>query len=283
MTKEIRHFAAALLRHSVRLLLASALVGIAHAQPQLWSFVLNSDDLVTVTWSGGDLEEADSPVGPWTVVPGATSPYTLSTMWTPRSFVRIRQGEVVSTSIAGYVTRQLPPGGSFIANPFDNGEGNEVVDLFSDVPDGASITNYDNPGGTLTTSSFEGWFSQWTEPDMVLEPGEGAVFHNPSGQNLAVRFGGLVPSGLTTTAVPQGLSLQASILPQAGALVSDLQYPVSEGEIFYLFTQGGYSSFIYDSALGGWQPSEPQLELGEFFLVRAPEAKVWARELQETP
>lgn len=283
MTKEIRYFAAVLFRRSVRLLLASALVGMAHAQPELWSLVLNSDDSVTVTWTGGELEVADSPTGPWTVVSGAASPYTWSTIWTPRSFVRIREGEAVSTSIAGYVTMELPPGPSFIANPLDNGEGNKVVDLFRDVHDGISVTQYDSSNGTLATSYFDGWFSQWTVPDMVLEPGEGAVLYNPSSEDFAVVLDGLVPSGLTTNAVPKGLSLQASTLPQAGALVTDLGYPVSEGEIVYLFAEGGYSTFIYDSAFGGWQPGEPQLKVGESFLVRSPDAKVWTRNLTATP
>ena len=58
-------------------------------RPSLTLTVVHNGGQITLTWTDGVLQEADTPLGPWTDVPGATSPYTTSNGH-PHKFYRLR-------------------------------------------------------------------------------------------------------------------------------------------------------------------------------------------------
>src|SRR5262249_52782029 len=52
--------------------------------------VVRSGSNITLTWSAGVLQQADSVTGPWTVVNNAVSGYTVSTAAAAQKFYRVR-------------------------------------------------------------------------------------------------------------------------------------------------------------------------------------------------
>jgi hypothetical protein len=92
---------------------------------------------------------------------------------------------------------------------------------------------------------------------------------------------GEVMQGALSNPVPSGFSIEASQVPQAGRLVTDLGFPAADQDVIYQYnaTTGQYVVNTYDlSGTGGWDPAEPTIAVGEGFWSRkGGAAGTWSR------
>jgi hypothetical protein len=183
--------------------------------------------------------------------------------------------QVYSVNAVGYVTLDLPSGFSIIANPLDAGAGNNTVEkLFTAVPTGTIIYKYGAAGYEII--SFDPDLGGWDPTGKVINPGEGFWIRLPAATK--VTFVGEVMQGTLSNPIPAGFSLKASQVPQAGKLQTDLKFPVATGDVVYKYSSpAGYAIASFDPDLGGWDPAEPTIGVGEGFWARKVAVGDWAR------
>lgn len=182
--------------------------------------------------------------------------------------VATSMAQVYSVNAVGYVKKDIPTGFSIIANPLKNGD-NKVSTLFTGVPNGFTVYKFNNATALYSVNGYDAEFGEFDNPDQTLAPGEAAFVRNPSGSTVTVTFVGEVPQGNLSTTIPNGFSLAASQVPQAGLLTTDLKYTPSSGDTVYRFNNatGQYLVSNYDAEFGEWD-SEPTLGVGEGFFIR---------------
>jgi hypothetical protein len=192
--------------------------------------------------------------------------------------------QVYSVNTVGYVNKSLVPGFQLISNPLDNKapNGNTISNLFTALPEGTIIYPY--VGTAFQTIGFE--FGEWSNPNFVLTPGQGVFIFIPGTANVTVTFVGDVRQGTGANAlshpVPKGLSIQASEVPQAGKLQTDLKYVPEEGDTVYQYntTTKAYVTLGYE--FGAWS-AEPTLQIAESIFLNSPNAKTWTRDFTTNP
>jgi hypothetical protein len=172
----------------------------------------------------------------------------------------------------GYVNLTLKPGLTMVANPL-KATSNTVGSLISNVPDGTTIYKYTGAGYDI--NAFE--FGEWGNPGMTLEPGEGAFISVPGTADVNLTFVGEVPQGALTTALPKGLSIKASQVPQTGAIDTVLGFPAEDGDTIYKWntTTKNYDGAVFE--FGSWAPASPVVNVGESVFVNKVNAGTWTR------
>jgi hypothetical protein len=182
--------------------------------------------------------------------------------------------QVYSVNAVGYVNVTVPASGfALIANQLNATGGNAVSNVVSGVPDGTLV--YLWTGTSFSISTFD--FGEWDNGGQVLGPGGSAFVRNPTGTALNLTFVGEVPQGTLTTPLIAGFNLVSSQVPQAGTLQATLGYTPTEGDLVYRWNAAtqGYSISTFD--FGAWDPSEPNIAVGEGFWVRRSSAGSWSR------
>lgn len=182
---------------------------------------------------------------------------------------------VYSVNVVGYINVEAPPGFSIIANQLDNGSGNQLGDILPTVPDGTTI--YKFTGTAYESSTYDELDEAWSNPALVLAPGEAAFIRNLTANPIALTFVGEVRQGNLSNPLPAGFSMKSSIVPQAG-LVSELGLAGVDGDTIYLFRDGAYVSSTYDELDEAWSAPEPNIAVGEgFFFRNLSAARSWDR------
>ncbi|HIG31567.1 MAG TPA: hypothetical protein EYQ50_28650 [Verrucomicrobiales bacterium] len=179
---------------------------------------------------------------------------------------------VFSVNAVGYVNVEVPSGFSIIANPLD-AESNTVGALFTDVPNGTTIYEFDAGTGLFSINSFV--FGSWSAPDAGLEPGQGVYIFNPGTDAFTSTFIGEVRQGELTTVLPAGFSMASSQVPQEGLISTDLAFPAGSGDTVYLFRAGEFQ--VFSQVFGSWSPEEPTVSVAEGFFVSKAAADDWVR------
>lgn len=179
----------------------------------------------------------------------------------------------VSKNIVGYVNKTVPksPALALINNPLNNG-GNKVSEVIKTTGD---LLLYHYVNGSFVSSESLG--GEWVSGgEIVVAPGGGFFATSTGAAAEKVTFVGEVAVG-ATVAVPAGLSIKSSALPQAGTLKS-LEYPVGD-ETVYQFVNGAYVGT--DSLGGEWVDATgngPVVSVGEaFWVLNTGSAKTWSR------
>jgi hypothetical protein len=117
------------------------------------------------------------------------------------------QGMLVTNQVA------IPPGWSTIANPFSRSSlvgvnlvtDNRVKTLFSKMPVGTQIRKFHLQTKRFSLNTFGR--RGWSDPDELLNPGDGALIFNPTRKAIPVSFcTGFVQNGVSLD-LPQGWSL----------------------------------------------------------------------------
>ncbi len=175
--------------------------------------------------------------------------------------------QVFSVNVVGFINLTIPPGFSSIANQLDNGT-NTIASLLPAPPGGTKIFKFN--GTSFDISEYVvplGWLP---DGNATLLPGQGAFIRNGQSTNLTITVVGNVAVGTNTVQmVPGGFSLISSPIPQSGTLTS-MGFPVSDGDKIFRFDNANNSYNIFEniSALGGFIPSVPTVNIGESFFVR---------------
>ena len=180
-----------------------------------------------------------------------------------------------SQNIVGYVNVTCPVGLSMIANQLDNGKGNTVADLIKGVPDGTTL--YKFAGGKFTLNTYVD--PAWDIPTMTLAPGEGAFVANVDTKAFTITFVGDVKLGASSVALPKGLSIISSVIPQdiAAKDINGLGFGATDGDTIYTFAAGKFALNTYvDPA---WDAPAAVIAVGTafFFQNAGDAAKTWNR------
>jgi hypothetical protein len=184
--------------------------------------------------------------------------------------------QVYSVNVVGYVNVDVPSGFSLIANPLDAADNN--ADALIPAVDGITVYDFKADGSGYAIRSYLNPILGWQGDAVEMTPGKGVWVFNP-GDALTITFVGEITEGEKVNDIPQGFSIRASIVPQSGALATDLGFPAAENDTVYEFdnVSGGYviSSLL---PIVGWQPSEPSIDVGQSFFVNAGAATTWTRD-----
>jgi len=188
--------------------------------------------------------------------------------------------QVYSVNAVGYVNTTLVPRFSLISNPL-NAADNSINALFSgiaNIPNGLTVYKFVN--GSFITAQYDDLDLNFgANGTTTVVPGEGVFVFNPSQANLTVTFVGEVPQGTLSNPLPQGFSIEASQVPQAGT-AAELGLPGLQGDTIYSFneaTQAYLPASSFDDIELTWIPALPTLEVGEAFFLFKAAAGAWPR------
>jgi hypothetical protein len=192
-------------------------------------------------------------------------------------FYRVLTKDLASQNAVGFVTINLPPGFSLITNPFHN-RNNTVSDLFKNWPDGTCVNKFDTMLFRLTKNTIA--YHHWTQSGETLEPGEGAMFYNPTEDYKSHSFFGELAPGHVSMPIPAGFSLRGSILPQPGHLVDDLHFPIADGDVIQLLDRECQKLILHPYDDGKWKNGPPIIGAGEAFWVAKKSPENWNSDIR---
>ena len=181
--------------------------------------------------------------------------------------------EKYSKNAIGYTRVTYPAGKSLIANPLSREDGNTLAKLFTGFPDGTTLAKLDEATGELAVNVFEG--GAWENPEMTLDPGEGAVLHLAGENAVTVDYFGVALQGDLASVIPAKAALRSALTPAEGGVASALGLPESEGLQVQLLDNETGAYVTYTFADDAWQPAEPSVALGQAFRVTAVAALEW--------
>jgi len=197
---------------------------------------------------------------------------------------------VFSVNAVGYVNTVLKAGGfTMVSNPLKATD-NSIAALFKGVPPDSVVYKYD--GTKFVGATYDGdvqAFLPAAAAAQTVVPGEGVFVKIPAGTDVTITFVGEVsqdptPGVKLSHAIPKGLSIQSSEVPQAGA-ADTLGLVGQPDDTLYQFnvTTQKYVNFTYDGDVGAWVPALAPLKVGEAFFYKAATAGTWQREFQVSP
>ncbi len=190
----------------------------------------------------------------------------------------------------GYIKHNVPPGFSMISNPL-NTRDNTLNGLLSDVPADTQFLKWNESQQTYESYYFDtvdGWL-----PNATLLPGEGGFIFNATATPFTVTFIGEVLQGYLTKAIPAGVSIRGSLVPQAGGITSLLGFGTEDGlahgDRIDRYNNGLYD--IYQYLSGNWYrttPSptvllEPQPAIAESVWFNVGGSRNWKRTFSVWP
>ncbi|GEM_PF-395012 len=181
---------------------------------------------------------------------------------------------IVSNALVGFVSVAFPPGFSMISNPLSAAD-NRVAALFPLMPEGTTLNKFDTTLFRLTKNNYTQ--GRWANPGEILVPGEGAIISNPTNDFRHLTFVGEVMQGDLSLPIQPGFSIRSSQVPLAGALDSDLGFPLTEGDVIHLFDHDKQEYVVYTFSQNKWSPSPPTLAAGEAFWVGKTSASNWVQ------
>jgi hypothetical protein len=182
---------------------------------------------------------------------------------------------VYSVNAVGYVNIAFKAQQyQMFSNPL-NAPTNSIANLFPSPPDFSEIFTWGPSGYTVSTYySFAGGWNP--DSTITLNPGQGAFFYPAA--DFTQTFVGEVPQGNLTNSYPTGYSIVSSMVPQAGGLDTLGLGTVADFDEVMQWTQAnGFVVYTYYSFAGGWNPSVPQLAVGESVFVLSANGGNWTR------
>lgn len=191
----------------------------------------------------------------------------------------------VPTSVAncgvnryGFIRKVVTPGYSMYADQLLGDSGNALPTILPVMNDQTTFYQY---SGGWSIDVWDITWPGWTFGSATLNPGQGCFLYNP-GPATPVTFIGSVPEGVLVTPLAVGYNMVSSQVPQAGFLTTDLGYTPTAGDTVYKHP-GGYVIYIYDPDIGGWDPAEPYINVGESFWIYRTTAGSWIRNFSACP
>lgn len=186
---------------------------------------------------------------------------------------------VYSVNSVGYVTANIPAGFSIVCNPL-NTTNNTLGALIPNPPENTLVYKYNGTTFQIASFSRDDFDNlTWDHPEFTLNPGDAAWIKPPSA--FTATWIGEVSQGNLTNTIPNGLSLQSSKVPQAGAIDTVLGFTPANGDLIYLFRNNSYKICSYsedDFGQLNWDVV-PDPGVGEGFWVKnsTGSTRLWTR------
>jgi hypothetical protein len=181
------------------------------------------------------------------------------------------QAQVYSQNIVGYVNVVLPgaAGYSLVANPLDDGNGNQLTNVLKALPNSSTVTTWNGTGYDLPYSLVAGTWSG----SRPLPPGVGFFVKNGKATSpvLTNTFVGsvAVASGQSVTnTLNLGYNLVGSILPYAGDLTTDtnLNLHVPNSSTITIWNGSGYNLPV--SLVAGVWSGPANVSVGQAYFIK---------------
>jgi len=199
------------------------------------------------------------------------------------------QANVYSVNYVGYANISVGNGYTMVTQPFKGGP-RTVGDLIVNAPSQLNVYKILDGGGSQSDSwdPADGFWGNSGDntTSMTIDEGAGIVIFN-AGAAFTITFVGEGAQGTGANAVqnaiPAGVVVRASKIPQGGLLTTDLGlHPAHDLTIVQLIAGGGSANLNYDFGIGGgtadgWIDGEPNIRLGESFFVIS-QGESWSRE-----
>jgi len=198
--------------------------------------------------------------------------------------------QVYSLNAVGYINVTVPPNFSIIANQLNTTNNNVSPMLDSQLGDGFhnGISLFKYAAGSYTVLTVDTTASPpWDGPatTSTLNPGEAAFIYNPYPTNVTLTFVGTVLQGSLTNTLVQNFNLISSMVPQAGALDTNMSLTPTPGDTVFFYANGGYVVYTADpSSPSGWDGGftgvpNPTPAVGEGFFYYTPNVsgELWIR------
>lgn len=189
--------------------------------------------------------------------------------------------QVFSVNAVGYVVKTIPARGfALISNPLKASD-NKISALFAGAAAGTQVFKFNPATGSFTTATYDDLDNAFLPPAAASQevmPGEGVFVRNPTANPITFTFVGEVPQGDLKNALPAGLSIKSSMVPQAGT-AAELGLKGEAGDQVFQFktdTQS-YATSTFDDLDNAWIPPLGKLEVGEAFFLRKVKAGSWDR------
>jgi len=187
------------------------------------------------------------------------------------------QSNVYSLNVVGYYNVTIGAHQKvMIANQL-NTTNNTVAALLAPPSIGNNDAVFKFAAGGFTGFTYSTDLGMF-DPDasaVTMNPDEAVFFVNAQSTAETVTFVGEVEQGSLTNTLPLGIKvLRSSIVPQAGMVDTTFGVVPDNNDSLFIYNplenNGGYSGFTYSTDLGGWDPAEPTINVGEgFFYVKA--------------
>jgi hypothetical protein len=177
--------------------------------------------------------------------------------------------QVYSLNAVGYINVNVPTGFSIIADQLyaTNQQTSQSVDaIFGPTLLNGGATTADPYTGVILFLWNNGAFSPalsvqqtagapfWSSAPLAVNssfnPGQAAFIYNPN-QPFTITFVGQVPQGTVTNQLSPGFNLVSSIIPQTGALDTDLLAAPGLQDIVFIWSNGGYNAADQWESVGG--------------------------------
>lgn len=196
------------------------------------------------------------------------------------------QAQVYSQNIVGYVNVPLAPGYSLIANPLDDGSGNQLTNLLNSASlvNKSTVTTWN---GTVYNTAIGKVTGGWGA-NTSLPPGTGFFLKN-NGASTTNTFVGtvgganVVSGQQLTNVLNAGYNLVGSILPYAGDLTTDTNLNLSSATLVNKSTLTSWNvpGQVFDTAVGkvtgGWGAAFPVTVGQGYFLKNNGVATNWVQ------
>ncbi len=194
----------------------------------------------------------------------------------PARFYRVLVGGVFSRNLVGYAGTVAPQGFAMIANPFLN-EDNTVATLLPRVPENATLCKFDSRLGRLTNNSHRA--GKWSFGGERLDPGEGAIFFNPTHEPVQIEFAGEVAMADISVPLATGFSIRGSMVPRTGKICADLGLPIQDGDVVHVFDRKEQRYHVLKFPVKNWATVQPSLGWCEGFWLGKAAAGKWTQKL----
>jgi hypothetical protein len=191
--------------------------------------------------------------------------------------------QVYSQNVVGYVNLTLSEGFNFVANQLDadgTGTNNTVSGVFStNVPLGTVVYTWN--GSSWVGDSLSLKTGTWTVPTQPVNPGMGAFVDIPAGAyggstGTVTLTGNVLQGALVNPNIPgPGYNVVSSMVPLSGGLQTSLGYTPALGDAVYIFNAGSYTSYSFSTKTATWNPSEPQIAVGQGFWLDSASSAGW--------
>jgi hypothetical protein len=171
------------------------------------------------------------------------------------------QSNVYSLNVVGYYNLPIAAHAKvMIANQL-NTTNNTIGSLLTEpmIGDQDQLFKYNGGFSAASYSTDDGY---WTPSTITMNPGEAAFFQPNAARTLT--FVGEVLQGSLVNTLPLGVKvMRASMVPQAGAVDTDLGVVPDDQDQMFTYN-GGYTAYSYSTDDGYWTPT-PNVAVGQGF------------------